>query len=200
MVDQQLRARGIADEKVLQAFSKVPRHQFVAKDLASKAYEDRPLPLGPHQTISQPYVVALMLEALKLDGSEKVLEVGSGSGYQTALLADMGCKVFSVEIDQSLYSEAKKRIESLGYKNAELCCADGHKGWKEHAPFDAIIVSASPETIPRDLVKQLRLGGRMILPLGSEDDQALVLLEKTEEGLKEQELGEVRFVPMKEGD
>lgn len=199
MVQEQIADRGITDPAILRAMRKVPRHFFVPASEVNQAYNDRAINIGPDQSISQPYVVALMLSELELKSNDRVLDVGTGSGYQTALLAEIVDKVFSVDIDPGLVEKAAQRIKDLGYKNVQLLCANGFDGWKEHAPFDAIVVSACPENIPRELVKQLRMHGRMILPLG-EEDQVLVFLQKTESGLFSRELGGVRFVQMKDHD
>lgn len=199
MVLEQIAGRGISDQAVLQAMRKVPRHYFVPAGQLDSAYDDKAINIGPEQSISQPYIVALMLSELQLKPNDRVLDVGTGSGYQTALLSEIVKEVYSVDIDPGLVDKASKRIKDLGCKNVELICANGFDGWKEKAPFDAIVVSACPENIPRELMKQLRMNGRMILPLGDED-QVLVFLQKTESGLFSRELGGVRFVQMREED
>jgi len=195
MVSTQLKERGIEDELVLNAMRQVPRHYFVPKKIRDKAYHDKALPLGPQETISQPYVVALMLEALNLRASDRVLEIGTGSGYQTAVLSVMVSNVYSIDINKNLLEKAQTLLAEGNYQNVKVQSSDGDKGWQEEAPFDAIIVSAACSTIPRSLVEQLAKGGRMILPLG-EETQYLVVLEKTEEGLQSREIGPVRFVRM----
>ena len=196
MVNEQLERRGIRDPAVLDAMRKVPRHAFVPRGFRENSYEDRPLPLGPEQTISQPYVVALMLEELRLKPNDRVLEIGTGSGYEAALLGEMTSSVYTLEIDELLCQRARQTLRALGYFNVLVKCADGYQGWPEKAPFDAVILSACPRAIPRELVRQLRPGGRMILPFG-EEDQVLLVLEKTKEGIISHELGGVRFVKMR---
>ncbi|TAL27441.1 MAG: protein-L-isoaspartate(D-aspartate) O-methyltransferase, partial [Nitrospirae bacterium] len=167
MVERDIRDRGIKDKKVLEAMMKIPRHLFVDTNLRDRAYEDHPLPIGEGQTISQPYVVALMTEALKLRPTDRVLEIGTGSGYQAAVLAEMVKEVFTIEIRKSLADKADKRLKDLGYGNIKVKYADGYFGWGEFGPFDAIIITASVNHIPPPLIKQLKEGGRLILPLGS---------------------------------
>lgn len=200
MVAKQLVARGIKDPRVLNAMRRVPRHLFVPDELHDMAYADRPLPLGPGQTISQPYIVALMLESLALSPAARVLEIGTGSGYQAALLCELVKEVFTVEIDPELADRTRGLLERLGYDRVKVKAGDGHLGWKEEAPFDAVIISAATDHIPRDLVRQTGQGGRMILPLGDDEKQYLVMLEKTENGLTSKDLGAVRFVEMKGED
>ena len=199
MVDHQLRERGITDLKVLEAMREVPRHRFVPDYLRSEAYTDQALPLGPEQTISQPYIVALMLEAARLRRQDRVLEIGTGSGYQTALLSRLVARVYSIELDPGRLREATRIMTGLGCANVETRCGDGGQGWPEAAPFDAIIVTAAPESVPRELVAELALGGRLIIPLG-EEEQILVRFERTADGLVSEELGAVRFVPMRRGN
>jgi protein-L-isoaspartate(D-aspartate) O-methyltransferase len=196
MVERQLACRGITDEAVLTAMRNVPRHRFVPAHLQRSAYDDCALPIGPEQTISQPYIVAEMLQELRLEPPDRVLEIGAGTGYQAAVMAEIAAEVFSLEIDSALVKRAQALLAELKYSNIRLACRDGFLGWKEEAPFDKIIVSAAPDSIPRELVKQLVVGGRMILPLGSEV-QVLVSLEKKKEGLVSSDLGQVRFVAMK---
>ncbi len=196
MVEEQLIARGINDSRILDAFSKLPRERFVPPELISNAYSDKPLPIGSEQTISQPYIVALMLETLQLHGNGKILEIGTGSGYLTALLAELEGEVYSIEFNEKLFRETKNLLSELGYYNIFFRCGDGSLGWPEAAPFDAIIISAATPTIPRELVKQLKVGGRMILPFGDEA-QELVLVKKTKDGIESQDLGPVKFVEMK---
>jgi protein-L-isoaspartate(D-aspartate) O-methyltransferase len=196
MVEEQIAGRGVADERVLSAMRKVPRHEFVPEGLRESAYEDRPLPIGYGQTISQPYVVAAMSEVLRLDGSERVLEVGTGSGYQAAVLSLLAREVYSIEIVEPLATRARADLARLGYANVHVRFGDGYRGWSEAAPFDAIILTAAPDHVPEPLLAQLAAGGRMVLPLGSWS-QELVLLTKDAEGeVHRQVLFGVRFVPM----
>jgi protein-L-isoaspartate(D-aspartate) O-methyltransferase len=196
MVETQLRARGIADPKVLRAMETVPRHELVPESLRDAAYDDRPLPIGAGQTISQPYIVAAMSEALALSGDERVLEIGTGSGYQAAVLAEMGVRVYSIELVPELAERARRDLTRLGYEGVEVRQGDGYRGWPEHAPFDAIIVTAAPEEVPPALVEQLAMGGRMAIPVGTYS-QDLVLLRKRPEGIERRLLMPVRFVPMR---
>jgi protein-L-isoaspartate(D-aspartate) O-methyltransferase len=196
MVQQQLAARGIQDPRVLAAMEKVPRHEFVPEPLKRQAYADRPLPIGHDQTISQPYIVAFMTEQLKPEAGDRVLEIGTGSGYQAAVLAELVAEVYSIEIVEPLAREAKATIERLGCRNVHLKAGDGYQGWAEHAPFDAIIVTCSPDHVPQPLVSQLKEGGLMIVPVGELHHQELVLLEKREESMSQRAVLPVRFVPM----
>ncbi len=196
MVETQLISRGIHDPRVLAAMRKVPRHLFVSEALQSQAYADHPLPIGDKQTISQPYIVALMTEALQLQGTEKVLEIGTGSGYQTAILAELADQVFSIERLPSLLHNARKILEELGYRNVVLKVGDGTVGWPEEAPFDAILVSAGAPQVPQPLVDQLAMGGRLILPVGDRLTQDLVLVERVPEGIRKKSLGGCRFVDL----
>lgn len=196
MVEEQLRARGIRDTLVLGAMSRVPRHELVPPAYRAHAYADGPLPIGEGQTISQPFVVAYMTQQLRLAGTERVLEVGTGSGYQAAVLAEMGTEVYTIEIVPALARRAAKDLARLGYANVHVREGDGYKGWPEAAPFDAVIVTAAPDRVPPPLVDQLALGGRMIIPLGEGPDQTLVLLTRDAEGVHRKELLPVRFVPM----
>ncbi len=195
MVDLQIRRRGIHDERVLGAMSRVPRHAFVPASWRSAAYDDRPLPIGHDQTISQPYIVGFMTEALELDGTEKLLEIGTGSGYQAAVLAEVAREVFTIEIVEPLARRSTAVLAELGYDNVHVRCGDGYRGWPEEAPFDAIMVTAAPDHVPQPLLDQLAVGGRLILPVGSWD-QNLVLFERTETGLERREVLPVVFVPM----
>jgi protein-L-isoaspartate(D-aspartate) O-methyltransferase len=195
MVRTQIERRGTKDARVLAAMRRVPRHRFVMRAEREHAYDDRPLPIGHGQTISQPYIVAFMTEALGLRGDETVLEVGTGSGYQAAVLAELCRKVYTIEIVEPLAGRAKTALQELGYKNIEVRHGDGYRGWKEAAPFDAIIVTAAPERVPRPLLEQLKMGGRLIIPVGA-GDQELIRITKTPEGLRREELLGVRFVPM----
>jgi protein-L-isoaspartate(D-aspartate) O-methyltransferase len=197
MVERDLRDRGIRDHRVLEAMSTVPRHLFVPKKLRAVAYEDRPLPIGAGQTISQPYIVAFMTELLELKGTERLLEIGTGSGYQTAVLARLAKEVFSIEIVPSLSAGAKKVLEQLGFSNVQLRAGDGFFGWEEKAPFDAILVTAAAAKIPEALWRQLREGGRLVMPLGDEGQtQRLVRVRKI--GGKEiaEDFTGVLFVPL----
>jgi protein-L-isoaspartate(D-aspartate) O-methyltransferase len=197
MVQQQIRARGIRDPNVLAALSKVPRHLFVPPLYRSMAYNDGPLPIGEGQTISQPYIVAFMTEAVRLKKTDRVLEVGTGSGYQAAVLAEIVQQVYSIEIVPTLGNEARERLQRMGYRNVSVRIGDGYQGWPEEAPFDAIIVTAAPERVPQALLDQLKEGGRICIPLGERDTvQRLVLVTKEKERLKEEILFPVRFVPM----
>lgn len=195
MVEQQLAGRDITDRRVLQAMRDVPRHRFVPAAARSQAYSDYPLPIGLDQTISQPYIVAYMTQALRLDGDERVLEIGTGSGYQAAVLARLCKEVYTIEIVPELARRASDTLASLGYANVSVRVGDGYRGWPEKAPFDAIIVTASPPRIPEPLVDQLAPGGRMVVPVG-EEFQDLVVLEKTAQGVTQRAVMPVRFVPM----
>ena len=196
MVEKQLKARGIKDERVLTAMAKVPREEFIPADARADAYEDGPLPIGYDQTISQPYVVAFMTEQLRPKTSDRVLEIGSGSGYQAAILAELVADVYTIEIVEPLAKTAEATLQRLGYKNVHIKMGDGYKGWPEQAPFDAIIVTCAPEKVPQPLVDQLQDGGRMVIPVGERFAQQLYLLEKKNGRLKESATLPVRFVPM----
>ena len=196
MVEEQIIGRGIKDSRAIAAMKKVPRHLFVEEALQSQAYSDHPLPIGDKQTISQPYIVALMTEALKLEGREKVLEIGTGSGYQTAILAELAAKVFSIERIRSLAINARKLIYELGYLNVEIKFSDGTSGWAEESPFNAIIVTAGAPEIPQPLVDQLAIGGRLVVPVGDPYSQDLLRIIKTEQGMKKEDLGGCRFVKL----
>lgn len=196
MVEQQIQRRGVDDPGVLSAMERVPRHLFVPESQRRDAYVDHPLPIGEGQTISQPYIVALMTSLLELDGSEKVLEIGTGSGYQAAVLAELADQVYTIEIREGLGLEAGELLESLGYDNLHVRIGNGYRGWPEEAPFDAIIVTASPPEIPAALVEQLKIGGRMVVPIGAGSVQDLELLTKTDAGLERKDIVPVRFVPM----
>lgn len=192
-----IKSRGIKDEKVLKAMLKVPRHLFVDKALWDSAYGDFPLPIGYGQTISQPYIVALMTESLRLRENEKVLEIGTGSGYQAAILAEITRKVYTVEIIKELADKAKERLRSLGYTYVMVKWDDGYYGWKEYAPYDAIIVTCAPDHVPPPLTQQLKEGGRMVIPVGPPGMyQTLWLIEKINGKLKFTDLGGVLFVPL----
>ncbi len=195
MVATQLRARGLEDERVLSAMARVPRHLFVPDGLAALAYADEPLPIGHGQTISQPYIVAYMTEALRLRGGEKVLEVGTGSGYQTAVLAEAAREIWTIELVEELSLRAKERLEALGYENIRFRIGDGTAGWPDAAPFDGILVTAAPASVPEALELQLAPGGRMIVPVGL-GSQELVLIRREEDSFRRKALIGVRFVPL----
>ncbi|MCJ7641627.1 MAG: protein-L-isoaspartate(D-aspartate) O-methyltransferase [Desulfobacterales bacterium] len=194
MVEDQIIARGIQDLRVIAAVKKVPRHLFVEEALQSQAYSDHPLPIGEKQTISQPYMVALMTEALLLTGRDKVLEIGAGSGYQTCILAEIALKVFSIERIRSLAIQVRKLVYELGYLNVEIKFSDGTLGWMDESPFDAIMVTAGSPGIPQPLVDQLAVGGRLVIPVGDPTDQELMRVTRTEGGIKKEDLGGCRFV------
>jgi len=196
MVERQLKSRGIKDERVLRAMDKVPREEFIPIDARAEAYEDGPLPIGYNQTISQPYIVAFMTEQLRPKPIDRVLEIGSGSGYQAAILAELVADVYTIDIVEPLAKTAEATLQRLGYKNVHLKVGDGYKGWPEEAPFDAIIVTCAPEKVPQPLVDQLKDGGRMIIPVGERFAQQLYLLEKKNGQLKQSATLPVRFVPM----
>lgn len=195
MVDLQIIARGVKDTSVLNSMRKIPRHLFIPSRYRDEAYADHPLPIGHDQTISQPYIVAYMTECLELEGYEKVLEIGTGCGYQAAVLAEIVKEVYSVEIVEGLYTTARKNLENLHYINIQLKCGDGYEGWPENGPYDAIIVTAAPEKVPPPLLDQLKLNGKLIAPVG-DVFQELVLLARTSTGFVERKLLPVRFVPM----
>lgn len=197
LVKEQIIGQGIKDERVILAMLKVPRHEFVPPEYRAKAYTDNPLPIGHGQTISQPYIVALMSEVVALKGDEKVLEVGTGSGYQAAILAELAMEVYSVEIDSSLAHQARKALDELHYHNIWIRVGDGYLGWKEKAPFDAIVVTAAPDHVPEPLLEQLKVGGRMVIPIKKNDYQQLMLITRNREGIEEEVIAEVKFVPMK---
>jgi protein-L-isoaspartate(D-aspartate) O-methyltransferase len=196
MVEEQLVSRGIRDPRVIRAMEKVPRHLFVEEALQDQAYSDHPLPIGDKQTISQPYMVALMTEALELKGKEKVLEIGTGSGYQTAVLAECTAVVYSIERIRTLAVRARELLLKLGYSNIEVKFSDGTYGWTEMSPFDAILVTAGAPDIPGSLIGQLKIGGKMVIPVGDLHVQDLVRITKTEEGIKKEDLGGCRFVKL----
>lgn len=198
MVEQQLAARGIREERVLDAMREVPREAFVAAGLAEFAYHDSPIPIGEEQTISQPYVVALMLEAAAIAASDEVLEIGAGSGYVAALLGRMARKVHAIERHAGLAAQATKRLRQLGYDNAEILCADGTEGWPAAAPFDAIVVSAGSPDVPEALKRQLAIGGRLVIPvgLGGHGQMLTRLTRRTEDAFECERLVPVSFVPL----
>jgi protein-L-isoaspartate(D-aspartate) O-methyltransferase len=196
MVQRQLRGRGIVDQRVLAAMVKVPREEFVPPNLRGASYEDRPLPIGYGQTISQPYIVAVMTEQLRPKPSDRVLEIGTGSGYQAAILAELVADVYTIEIIEPLAKIAEATLQRLGHKNVHVKAGDGYQGWPEHAPFDAIIVTCAPDHVPQPLSTQLKEGGRMIIPVGGFGNQELYLLEKKNGELQRRAVLPVRFVPM----
>jgi len=196
MVETDLIRRGIRDTRVVEAMNKVPREQFVAPEFREQAYEDRPLPIGEGQTVSQPYIVAVTLAALSLQGSETVLEVGTGSGYQTALLAELAEQVYSIERHGTLADSARFALQRLGYRNVEVTVGDGTRGWPERAPFDAIVVSAAAPRLPEDMFAQLREGGLMVVPVGPAEAQDLQLIRKIEGRPVVTSLNACRFVPL----
>ena len=197
MVRRQIARRGVSDARVLEAMATVPRERFVAPHLASRAYYDRPLPILEGQTVSQPYIVALMAEALELSASDRVLEVGAGCGYAAAVLAQVAGAVFTVERHASLAEEARDRLAELGYRNVRVRHGDGTEGWPEHAPYDAVAVAAGGPRVPPALRDQLRPGGRLVIPLGDADGQRLVRERRGADGsFAQEELGRVRFVPL----
>jgi protein-L-isoaspartate(D-aspartate) O-methyltransferase len=196
MVEEQMEARGISDPATLATLRAVPRHEFLPLRLREEAYGDYPLPIGHGQTISQPYVVAFMTEAIRPKPGEKILEIGAGSGYQAAVLAQMGADVYTIEIVGPLAEMAQQTLERLGYTNAHVKHGDGYRGWPEHAPFDAIIVTCAPDKIPPDLIAQMKDGGRMIIPVGGGMEQELILLRKNGDRVEKQSVLPVRFVPM----
>ncbi len=196
MVRTQLLPRGIRDPKVLAAMRKVPRHLFVEEALRSQAYGDFPLPIGEQQTISQPYIVAFMTEALELEGTEKVLEIGTGCGYQAAVLAEIVPEVYTIERLPELAAKARRTLESLGYFHVKIKVGDGTLGWPEEAPFQAIIVTAAAPGIPRPLLDQLAMGGRLVIPVGDRFSQTLDVVHKTPEGILHDYRGGCRFVKL----
>jgi protein-L-isoaspartate(D-aspartate) O-methyltransferase len=195
MVDRQIASRGVKDPRVLKALRRVPRHRFVPAGQRRYAYEDRPLPIGEGQTISQPYIVALMTEKLEPRPEDTVLEIGTGSGYQAAVLCELVKHVYTIEIVEVLADRARKTLTELGYKNVTVKAGDGYVGWKEHAPFDATIVTCAPDHIPQPLVDQLREGGRMVIPVG-DFSQELILLKKEKGQIVKTDIIPVLFVPM----
>ena len=196
MVRQQVAMRGVTDERVLAAMRKVPREQFVPEAIRDRSYSDGPLPIGYEQTISQPFVVALMTEKLQLKPADRVLEIGTGSGYQAAILGELAAEVYTIEIVEPLGKSAEATLRRLGYKNVHVKIGDGYKGWPEHAPYDAVIVTCAPDHVPLPLVEQTREGGRIIIPVGPAGAQNLYLLEKKDGRLKQRSVLPVRFVPM----
>ncbi len=196
MVKEQIEERGIDNEKLLKVMRNTPRHQFVPEKYKKWAYDDRPLPIGHDQTISQPYIVALMTDLLQIKKDDKILEIGTGSGYQAAILAGLADQVYTIEIVEALANQAKKRLKQMGFSNIQVRHGNGYNGWPEHAPFDKIIVTAAPKKIPEALKNQLKKGGRMVLPVGDHFQQ-LKIVQKTKNGaIKEKNVTGVRFVPM----
>jgi protein-L-isoaspartate(D-aspartate) O-methyltransferase len=200
MVGRQIKARGVKDPRVLAAMAKVPRHLFVPESQRPYAYEDRPLPIGHDQTISQPYIVALMTEVVRVEPGDKVLEIGTGSGYQAAVLSEITPEVYTIEILPPLAEQARGRLRRLGYVTVKVKTGDGYLGWPEVAPFDAIIVTAAPDHIPHKLVEQLKDGGRMVVPVGGRQVQRLTLVERHGNKLRITSLIPVLFVPMVHGE
>ncbi len=198
MVEEQILKRGINDKNVIEAMLKVERHLFVPDEYRNYAYEDNPLPIGYGQTISQPYIVALMTELLNLKKEDKVLEIGTGSGYQAAILSVIVDSVFTIEIIEELAKSAEERLKKLGYGNVFVKCGDGYEGWKEHSPYDKIILTCAPEEIPQELINQLKIDGIMVLPVG-DLYQELKVVKKTKKGLVIENIIPVRFVPMIKG-
>ncbi len=194
MVDTQIAARGVRDPRVLAAMKKVPRHRFIPSPLWDQAYSDYPLPIGEDQTISQPYIVALMTEILELKDTDRVLEIGTGSGYQAAILAELAAQVCTIDRVASLLAQAERLLDSLGYTNIKTRVGDGTLGWPEEMPFEAIIVTAGAPQVPRPLTEQLSLGGRLVIPVGDQWSQTLTCVRKTTEGLKLEYHGGCRFV------
>lgn len=202
MIDRQIMSRGISDRRVLAAMRSVPREYFVGIKLQVYAYDDRPLPIEEHQTISQPYIVALMAESLNLTSGDRVLEIGTGSGYAAAVLSRIACKVYGVERHARLAHLAEQRLTDLGYENVRIRCADGTSGWEEHAPFDAIMVSACGQEIPKPLLQQLKTGGRLVIPIGqdSRSQELLRILKVDELTFQQATLSRVQFVPLVSGE
>jgi protein-L-isoaspartate(D-aspartate) O-methyltransferase len=195
MVEEQIRARGIRDGSVLKAMGRVPRHLFVPEPLRDRAYADHPLPIGHGQTISQPAIVAYMTEAARVSKKDKVLEVGTGSGYQAAVLGELAREVYTIEIIPELAERSRRLLEELGYRNVSVRAGNGYLGWPEQAPFDAVVVTAAPEEVPQALIEQLAVGGRMVIPVGT-GNQEMVIITKTRKGITQRRTIPVRFVPM----
>lgn len=195
MVEEQIRSRGITNADVLKVMENVPRHLFIPEEYQAQAYEDTPLPIGQDQTISQPYIVGLMSSLLELTGNETILEIGTGSGYQTAVLAQLAATIYTVEIIPDIGDHARRTLRQLGYRNVHLRIGDGYQGWSEEAPFDAIVVTAAPICTPLPLIEQLKVGGKLTVPVGRYD-QDLCVIVKNEEGYDTRNILPVRFVPM----
>jgi protein-L-isoaspartate(D-aspartate) O-methyltransferase len=196
MVDTQIRARGVRDDRVLEAMRKVPRHLFVGEALQDQAYGDFPLPIGEGQTISQPYIVAEMTQALELTKDDRVLEIGTGSGYQTAILAELAYRVYTIERVRPLFISVRKRLDQLKYHNIVAKCSDGTLGWPEESPFDAIVVTAGAPKVPNTYVEQLTTGGRLVIPVGNQFSQSLLKIIRLEDGVRQVDLGGCRFVKL----
>jgi protein-L-isoaspartate(D-aspartate) O-methyltransferase len=200
MVKNQISARGVRDEKVLEALKTTPRRHFVMPEYQDLAYQDRPLPIEENQTISQPYIVGLMLEAMRIDSNSKVLEVGTGSGYAAAVASQIAREVFTIERHGSLAAKADERLKKLGYKNVNVRHGDGTKGWPEAAPFDSIVVAAGGAQVPETLKSQLKLGGRLVIPVGEQNTQALMVITRNgQKEFEERKIANVRFVPLISG-
>ncbi|MGB8341227.1 MAG: protein-L-isoaspartate(D-aspartate) O-methyltransferase [Chthoniobacterales bacterium] len=196
MVQEQIATRGVTDARVLAAMRKVPRDAFVPEAVRDLSYTDQPLPIGYDQTISQPYIVALMTEKLRVKPTDRILEIGTGSGYQAAILGELAAEVYTIEIIEPLGKRAAATLQRLGYKNAHVKIGDGYQGWPEHAPFDAVIVTCAPDHVPQPLIDQTKEGGRIIIPVGSTGIQNLYLFEKKDGRLEQRMILPVRFVPM----
>ena len=196
MVEKQIEKRGVKDPRVLKVMRDIPRHLFIPPHLEKIAYNDGPLPIGEGQTISQPYIVALMTELLELKGDEKILEIGTGSGYQAAVLSALVSEVFSIEIVKNLVDSAAVRLDKLGYKNVTTRWGDGYKGWSDQAPFDGIIVTAAPDKIPQPLIDQLKTGGRLVVPVGTRHQELKVITKNEDGSIQSKNIIPVRFVPM----
>lgn len=196
MVERQIQRRGIDDPRILEAFFKVPRHRFVPQSMRAEAYEDGPLPIGEGQTISQPFMVAAMVDAARVDPADRVLEIGTGSGYQTAILAELAAHVYSIERIERLAGRARKKLKTLGCGNVSIRVGDGTLGWAEEAPFDAIVVSAGSPDVPQPLVDQLAMGGRLVIPVQGGVSQILNVLTRTETGVQRQSREACSFVPL----
>lgn len=197
MVENQIRSKGITDPAVIKAFLKVPRHKFIEKNIDKIAYQDSKLPIGNYQMMASPYITAMITSSAKITSNDKILEIGTGSGYHTAILAEIAKEVYSIEIDEMLAEKAKANLSELAYKNIHLKTGDGSKGWSSKAPFDVIIGTAAPDKIPQELIDQLKIGGRMIIPLGHES-QELVKITKTRKGTLKESILPVKFVPLKQ--
>ncbi len=196
MVRTQIEARGIHDQRVLEVMRKVPRHLFIGEALRDQAYGDFPLPIGEGQTISQPYIVAEMTQALELSKDDRVLEIGTGSGYQTAILAELAYRIYTIERVRELFVRARKLLDELGYHNVVARCSDGTLGWRDESPFEAIIVTAGAPEVPEKLLEQLTSGGRLIIPVGNRFSQTLLKIRKDEDGIHKIDLGGCRFVKL----
>jgi protein-L-isoaspartate(D-aspartate) O-methyltransferase len=196
MVINQLEKRGIHDKRVLRVMSETPRHLFIPENIRNLAYDDGPLPIGKGQTISQPYIVALMTELLELNGNERILEIGTGSGYQAAVLSPLVKSVYSIEIIQSLAESASEKLKKMQYHNVVVKWGDGYQGWVDHAPYDAIIVTAAPDHIPQNLLDQMKIGGRLVIPVGTNFQKLKVITRMSDGKIGEENIISVRFVPM----